>query len=96
MARPKKVLCFPSFVSLIFVASGCVFPLFCVDIQTEEERLFATEREKERERESRESLSRSDNKRSLKCVCDLHFTGEKFFSIQSRRKVLSSSSPCLR
>ncbi len=30
----------------------CVFLLFCVDIQTEKERLFATERERKRERES--------------------------------------------
>ena len=35
-----------------------VFLLFCVDIQTEKERVFATERE--RERESRERVYRED------------------------------------
>ena len=90
----KGLLFFLSFVRLTFVALGCVFPLlFCVDIRTEKERL-KRQREKQRESGERERFSRSSkNKRSLlkrACVCFTLYKREKFSSIQSGRKVLSS------
>ena len=91
----KRSFCFSSLSSHICRALGRVFPLlFCVDIQTEKERCLKRQREKQRESGERERFSRSSkNKRSLlkrACVCFTLYKREKFSSIQSGRKVLSS------